>query len=66
MIETTYRIVRREDDTFAVEVLRFGALPQMAAGFATEAAVMGWIAQDKRLNASSPTPTLAARKWGKG
>jgi hypothetical protein len=47
--DTSYRIVHREDDTFAVEIVRVGALPQMAAGFATEAAAQGWIAQDQRL-----------------
>jgi hypothetical protein len=49
MVETTYRIAQSEDGSFAVEVIRFGALPQTAAGFATESAVQGWIAQDKRL-----------------
>lgn len=55
MADTSYRIVHREDDTFAVEILRVGALPQMAAGFATEAAARSWIAQDKRLHATSDT-----------
>lgn len=64
MVETTYRIVHRDDDSFAVEVVRFGALPQMAAGFATEAAVLDWIAQDKRLWDGADTfETLASRKW---
>jgi len=49
MTMTTYRIVRRDDDSFAVEIARFGALPQIAAGFATEAEVKSWIAQDKWL-----------------
>lgn len=64
MVETTYRITRREDGSFAVEVVRFGALPQMAAGFATEADAKGWIAQDKRLlGAAGPRRTTAGRKW---
>ena len=37
MADTTYRIVHREDDSFAVEIKRVGALPQTAAGFATDA-----------------------------
>ena len=32
MADTTYRIVHREDDSFAVEIKRVGALPQTAAG----------------------------------
>jgi hypothetical protein len=61
---TTYRILKNADETFAVEVIRVGALPQMAAGFATEAAVKGWIEQDKRLsNATNAFRTPAARKW---
>jgi len=64
MIDTTYRVVQREDGSFAVEVVRFGALPEMAAGFATEAAVNGWIAQDKRLwESADPFQTPASRKW---
>ncbi|WP_158926823.1 hypothetical protein [Acidisphaera sp. S103] len=62
MADTTYRIVRREDDSFAVEIKRFGALPQTAAGFATEAAAKGWIAQDERLRSDSFGPP-AARPW---
>jgi hypothetical protein len=64
MADTTYRIVRREDDSFAVEIVRVGSLPQTAAGFATEAAARGWIAQDKRLRcAADPVGTSAARRW---
>ena len=55
MAEAAYRIVRREDDSFAVEIVRLGALPQTAAGFATEAEAQSWIAQDRRLwNAADP------------
>jgi hypothetical protein len=63
MVETAYRILCREEGDFAVEVVRFGALPQMAAGFATEAAVRSWIAQDKRLwEYAEPTETPASRR----
>ena len=49
MADANYRVIRRDDDSFAVEVTRTGALPQFAAGFATEAEADAWIAQDKRL-----------------
>jgi hypothetical protein len=63
MVDTSYRIVQREDDSFAVEIARFGALPQVAAGFATEAAAQSWIAQDQRLRvASDPFSTVAGRR----
>ena len=39
------------------------ALPQTAAGFATEAAAQGWIAQDQRLRtAADPFGTPAGRR----
>jgi hypothetical protein len=64
MADTSYRIVHREDDSFAVEIIRVGALPQTAAGFATEAAAKGWIAQDERLrSAADPFGTPAGRRW---
>lgn len=64
MADTSYRIVHREDDSFAVEIVRVGALPQTAAGFATEAAAQGWIAQDQRLRiAADPFGTPAGRRW---
>ncbi len=64
MADTSYRIVRREDDSFAVEIIRVGALPQTAAGFPTEAAAQGWIAQDQRLRSSAdPFSTSAGRRW---
>jgi hypothetical protein len=63
MTETSYQIVRRDDSTFAVEIIRLGALPQTAAGFATEAEATGWIAQDKRLSdAGDPFRTAAGRR----
>jgi hypothetical protein len=64
MPDTIYKIVQREDGGFAVEILRVGALPQTAAGFATEALAKGWIAQDERLRSTSdPFPTSANRRW---
>jgi hypothetical protein len=64
MADTIYRIVQREDDSFAVEIARVGALPQTAAGFATEALAQGWIAQDQRLRlAGDPFSTPAGRRW---
>ena len=64
MAEASYQIVHREDDSFAVEIVRAGALPQLAAGFATQAAAEGWIAQDRRLHASAaPFGTQASRRW---
>ncbi len=63
MADTDYRIVQREDDSFAVEIVRSGALPQTAAGFATEADAKGWIAQDQRLRvAADPFATQAGRR----
>ena len=64
MADSTYRIVRQPDDTFAVEIKRIGALPQTAAGFETEAAAQGWIARDRRLLAGSgPYGRPAGRRW---
>jgi hypothetical protein len=64
MADTSYRIVHREDDSFAVEIVRVGALPQLAAGFDSEAAAQGWIAQDQRLRTGAdPFGTPAGRKW---
>jgi hypothetical protein len=64
MADANYRVVQREDDSFAVEITRSGVLPQTAAGFATEAAAIDWIAQDKRLReAADPFRTSAGRKW---
>jgi len=64
MTDAIYRIVRRQDDSFAVEIARPGALAQTAAGFATEAEASGWIAQDKRLwDAADPFRASAGRRW---
>ena len=64
MTNASYEIVQRDDGSFAVEILRLGALPQTAAGFATEAEASSWIAQDKRLwNAADPFRTPASQKW---
>jgi hypothetical protein len=63
MAEANYRVIHREDDSFAVEVTRPGALPQLAVGFATEAEADAWIAQDKRLReAADPFRTPAYRR----
>jgi hypothetical protein len=64
MADTDYRIVHCEDDSFAVEISMSGALPQTAAGFATEDDAKGWIAQDRRLRvAADPFGTPAGRRW---
>jgi hypothetical protein len=63
MADANYRVIRRGDDDFAVEVTRIGALPQTAASFATEAEADAWIVQDKRLwEAADPFRTPAARR----
>ncbi len=63
MADTNYRVIRRNDDSFLVEVTRTGALPQTAAGFASEAEADAWIAQDKRLwEAADPFRTPAYRR----
>jgi hypothetical protein len=63
MADANYRVIRREDDSFAVEVTRPGSLPQLAVGFATEAEANAWITQDKRLwQAADPFRTPAHRK----
>lgn len=64
MADTSYRIVAREDGSFAVEIVSLGALPQTAAGFATEAEAKGWIAQDERLRVSADAfGTSSGRRW---
>ena len=64
MADANYRLIHREDESFAVEIIRSGVLPQTAAGFATEAEADDWIAQDKRLwDAADPFRTSASRKW---
>jgi hypothetical protein len=63
MADANYRVIQRGDGSFVVEVTRTGALPQMAAGFATEADADAWIAQDKRLwEAADPFRTPAFRR----
>ena len=66
MADTNYRVIQQGDRSFTVEVTRTGALPQTAAGFATEAEADAWIAQDKRLwEAADPfrTPAYRRRKF---
>ena len=65
MSDANYRLIHRDDDSFAVEVTRIGALAQTAVGFATEAEADAWIAQDRRLwEAADPfrTPTHFSRR----
>lgn len=63
MADAKYRVIREDDDSFAVEVTRTGALPQTAAGFATEAEANAWVVQDKRLwEAADPFRTPAYRR----
>jgi len=63
MAAANYRVIQRDDDSFTVEVVRTGALPQIAAGFATEAEADAWIAQDKRLwGAADPFRAPAYRR----
>ncbi|WP_428542348.1 hypothetical protein [Rhodopila sp.] len=65
MTDTSYRIVHRDDDSFAVEIARVGALPQTAAGFATEAAARGWIARDQRFRyVTDPFAKPSERRHG--
>jgi hypothetical protein len=64
MADTTYRVIKRDDGTFAVEITSSGALPQTAAGFATETEARGWIAQDERFRvAAAPFGSRGNRKW---
>jgi hypothetical protein len=61
--DATYRVVRQQDDSFAVEISRPGALAQLAIGFATEADANHWIAQDRRLwDAADPFRTPTGRR----
>jgi len=67
MTDAFYRIFHRQDDSFAVEITRPGALAQTAAGFATEAEASDWIAQDKRLwDAADPFRAQAGGRWRGG
>ena len=63
MPDANYRVIRRAADSFAVEVTRSGALPQLAVDFVTEAEADAWISQDKRLwRAADPFRTPAYRR----
>jgi hypothetical protein len=63
MADANYRVIRREDDSFSVEVTKSGSLPQLTVGFATEAEVDAGIAQDKRLReAADPFRTPVYRR----
>lgn len=59
MADPNYRVIQRDDDSFAVEVTWTGALPQTAVGFATEAeadALDRGIFAPKRLLPLHPPP----------
>ena len=63
MADASYRVIRRADASFAVEVTRPGALPQLAVNFVTEAEADAWISQDKRLwQAADPFRTPVYRR----
>lgn len=63
MADANYKLILCKDESYSVAVNRTGTLPQMAAGFATEAAANAWIAQDERLwLAADPFRTLAYRR----
>jgi hypothetical protein len=63
MADVNYRVIRRDDNSFAVEVTRAGALPQTTVVFATEAEANAWIVQDKRFwEAADPFRTPAYRR----
>lgn len=61
-----YRVIEQDDDSFAVEVTRTGALPQTAARFATKADADAWIAQDKRLWEAADPFRGPAHGWRRG
>jgi hypothetical protein len=64
MSDAIYRILKRDDDGFYVEITRPGTLPQTAVGFATEADASQWVAQDRRLwDAADPFRPAGGRKW---
>lgn len=64
MADANYRVIQQHDGSFAVEVTKAGALPQIAAGFASEAEAAAWVAQDERLwKAADPFRTPAYRRW---
>ena len=55
-----YRIVRRMDRTYGVEVKIGGALPTLVTSFASKDAALGWI--EKRQRQVSPNrPLFSAR-----
>ena len=63
MAEANYRVIQRDDNSFAVLVTRIGVLPQTATGFASETEAGAWIAQDKRLwEAADPFRTPAGHR----
>ena len=63
MADANYRVIQRDDDSFAEEVKMTGALPEFVAGFATEAETDAWIAQDKRLREAADPLRGPAHRW---
>ena len=66
MADSIYRVVPRPDGSFTVEIARSGALPQTAAGFATETEAARWIARDKRLCESDSRFDTSSARPGDG
>jgi hypothetical protein len=65
MADADYRVIQREDDSFAVEVTRPGSLLHVATGFASQDEADAWIVQDRRLwRAADPFRAPAHRRRG--
>jgi hypothetical protein len=66
MSDASYRVIHHDGGGVSVEVVRPGALPQVATGFASEADATEWIVQDRRLSrAADPFRTpVSRRRWG--
>jgi hypothetical protein len=57
-----YRIVRRMDRTYGVEVTIPGALPTLVTTFAFKDAALGWIEKRQRQVVESPNRHLVSAK----
>ena len=60
-----YRIVRRMDRTYGVEVEFPGALPALVTSFASKDAALGWIEKRQRQAAEGPLIRRTAFGLGK-